>query len=422
MGAPIITVKNLSKKYRRYKSVADGVKEVLHPLRKKYHTEFWALKDVSFEVGRGETVGLIGRNGSGKSTLLQILCGVLQPTSGEVNVNGRVSALLELGAGFSPEFTGRENVYMNGALMGLTKKEVDESLPSIIEFADIGDFIDQPVRTYSSGMYVRLAFSAAINVNPDILIVDEALAVGDAMFQLKCYRKIRDLKENGKTIIFVTHDTNAIIQHTDMATLLQNGKIIEQGDPKRVVDKYHKMVFGNNKQAENKSENSFTHDSPSLGDLAHIKSNYNKNEMRFGSGRAKILNFELLDEEGNQVAHILSGKEVTLKMLVEFYDDVENPGYGIELKTKDGFRIYAMNTWDDNQRFNPQKKGSKVTVIFKQSVALCGGDYFFSFGVSSHDNGLEVMDARMDMACIHIFQMNRSDGIVNLKTYVNVIS
>ena len=217
---------------------------MLHPFGKKYHQEFQALRDVSFEVKKGECIGILGRNGSGKSTLLQLLCGVLPPTEGTVKVNGRISALLELGAGFSPQFTGRENVYMNGAIMGFTKEEMDDRFDAIAGFADIGEFIDQPVRTYSSGMYVRLAFSVAINVDPDILIVDEALAVGDAKYQAKCFRKFEEFKKKNKTILFVTHSTEQIVRHCDKAILINDGKKVSEGKPRDISNHYMDLLFG----------------------------------------------------------------------------------------------------------------------------------------------------------------------------------
>ena len=238
-----ISIKGVSKKYRLFNSPQERVKEALHPFKKKYHKEFWALKDVNFDVLKGATVGIIGRNGSGKSTLLQIICSVLQPTSGSVIANGKISALLELGAGFNPEFTGRENVILNGVIKGFSKEEMKERLPLIEEFADIGEFIDQPVKIYSSGMFVRLAFAAAININPDILIVDEALAVGDAKFQHKCYGKFLEFQKTGKTIIFVTHDTSAVVKHCDSAILLEKGKVIEIGEPKVIANYYMDLLF-----------------------------------------------------------------------------------------------------------------------------------------------------------------------------------
>lgn len=238
-----ISVQDVSKKYRLYNSPQERFLEALHPFKKKYHREFWALKNVSFEVPKGKTVGIIGRNGSGKSTLLQIICSVLKPTSGEVAVNGRISSLLELGGGFNPEFTGRENVLMNGQITGFSAAEMKKRLPEIEAFADIGEFIDQPVKTYSSGMFVRLAFAAAINVDPDILIIDEALAVGDAKFQHKCYGKFLEFQKAEKTIVFVTHDADAIVKHCDSAILLERGEIIEAGEPKQIINYYIDLLF-----------------------------------------------------------------------------------------------------------------------------------------------------------------------------------
>lgn len=238
-----ISVKNISKKFKLFSSPKERFKEALHPFQKKYHKEFWALRDVTFDVPKGATVGIIGRNGSGKSTLLQIICGVLKPTSGIVTVNSRISALLELGAGFNPELTGRQNVILNGIVQGFSKDEMNAKLSQIQEFADIGEFFDQPVKIYSSGMFVRLAFAAAINVDPDILIVDEALAVGDAKFQHKCYGKFLEFQKDGKTILFVSHNTEAVVRHCDYAILLENGKIVEMGEPKLITNYYLDLLF-----------------------------------------------------------------------------------------------------------------------------------------------------------------------------------
>jgi len=238
-----VCVNNVSKKFRLFNSPKERLFEALHPFNKKYHKEFWALKDINFEVEKGKTLGIIGRNGSGKSTLLQIICSILKPTSGEVTANGKISALLELGSGFNPEFTGRQNVLMKGMLMGFSAEEMKKRLPEIESFADIGDFIDQPLKIYSSGMSVRLAFAVAINVDPDILVVDEALAVGDAKFQHKCYGKFLEFQKSGKTIILVTHDTNAIVKHCDSAILLEIGEIIEIGEPKIIINYYIDLLF-----------------------------------------------------------------------------------------------------------------------------------------------------------------------------------
>ncbi|HPZ07231.1 MAG TPA: ABC transporter ATP-binding protein, partial [Candidatus Eremiobacteraeota bacterium] len=237
-----IKIENLSKVYRLYNNPVERLKESLHPFRKKYHREFYALRDVSFEVKRGETVGIIGKNGSGKSTLLKIITGVLTPTGGNVTVNGKVSALLELGTGFNPEFTGMENIYFSGTIMGYTKEEIDKKVDEIVSFADIGDFINQPVKIYSSGMYVRLAFAVAINVDPEILIIDEALSVGDIAFQVKCFRKFNEFKEAGKTILFVTHSLDSILRYCNKGIVIQNGIKITETDPKDAVDVYKRLL------------------------------------------------------------------------------------------------------------------------------------------------------------------------------------
>ncbi len=240
-----ISVQGVSKKFRLFDSSRDRFLEALHPFKKKYHRDFWALKDITFEVEKGATAGIVGRNGSGKTTLLEIISSVLRPTTGTVRVDGRVFPLLELGAGFNPELTGRENVFLKGTLMGLTRTEMERRLPLIEAFAEIGDFIKQPVRVYSSGMFVRLAFATAINVDPDILIVDEALSVGDARFQHKCFNKFLDFQDSGKTILFVSHSTEAVVRHCDTAILLEGGRIVERGEPKKVVNRYIDLLFSN---------------------------------------------------------------------------------------------------------------------------------------------------------------------------------
>lgn len=248
-----IRVVNLSKCYHIYDRPRDRLLQMLMRGRKQFYREFWALKDISFEVKKGETVGIVGRNGSGKSTLLQLICGTLNPTSGIIQTNGRIAALLELGSGFNPEFTGRENVYMNAALLGLSKEEVDARFNDITTFADIGQFIDQPVKTYSSGMVVRLAFAVQSQINPDILVVDEALAVGDAKFQSKCFERLRQLKENGTSILLVTHSSEQIVTHCSNAILLDNGVQVETGEPKRVINRYMDLLFGKEKQTRDNS-------------------------------------------------------------------------------------------------------------------------------------------------------------------------
>ncbi len=278
-----IIVKDLSKSYYLYNKRSDRVKEAFHPFRKKYHNPFNALKNVSLSIQKGETVGIIGRNGSGKSTLLQVICGILKPTGGSVEKNGRISALLELGAGFNPEFTGRENVYINGAIFGLKREEIDERFESIEAFADIGIYIDQPVKSYSSGMYVRLAFAVAVNARPDILIVDEALAVGDTLFQSKCFAKFKEFQKKDVTILFVSHSMDLVTRYCSKAYLLDKGEIVSEGASKHVVDAYNRLIVNNSIQAS--FENGF-------------KMTILSNNLELGAGSGAVLNAEYLVEKG----------------------------------------------------------------------------------------------------------------------------
>ena len=321
----VITVKGLGKKYRRYASVAEGLKEVLHPLRKRYHREFWALRDVSFEVNRGESIGIVGRNGSGKSTLLQILCGIMQPTEGEVKVNGRVSALLELGAGFHPLFTGRENVYLNGALMGLKKEEIDERFPSIVVFADIGDFIDQPVRTYSSGMFIRLAFATAISVEPDILVVDEALSVGDIGFQQKCLNYMETLQQKGTTIVLVTHDIQLVKNYCTKALCLREGALLAKGDSESVTEAYLKNHYADRQKTVEKAQISW------------------KSGTSFGTQHGEICDFSLWRGDIKSDAFAYEDA-ITVKVIAWVDETVSNPDIVMQIRDFRGYPLYGTST------------------------------------------------------------------------------
>jgi len=344
-----IRINNLSKCYQIYNKPSDRLKQFILPkfkqiLRKNspaYFREFWALKDVSFEVKRGETVGIIGRNGSGKSTLLQIICGTLTPSAGEVQINGRVAALLELGAGFNPEFTGRENVYLNAAVLGLTKQEIDLRFDKIEAFADIGEFIDQPVKTYSSGMYVKLAFAVIAHVDADILVVDEALAVGDAFFTQKCMRFLRAFMKNG-TVLFVSHDTSSIRSLCNKAIWLEKGVIFESGSPKQVSENYLEAFYEAQQGKSTTTRLKAPQPSPSIDqvDLRHQllnKSNlrndievfhFNADAPSFGQGGAEITAVKFLDANGNPLAWIVGGEEVILKVEVISHVVLQSPIIG----------------------------------------------------------------------------------------------
>ena len=362
-----IRVQNLSKCYQIYdrpqdrlkQPIASRIQRLLGRPPKNYYREFWALKDISFEIKRGETVGIIGRNGSGKSTLLQIICGTVSPTTGVVETNGRVAALLELGSGFNPEFTGRENIYMNAAVLGLSKEDVDARFNDIVAFADIGEFIDQPVKTYSSGMMVRLAFAVIAHVDADILVVDEALAVGDAFFSQKCMRFLRDFMKTG-TVLFVSHDTSSIKSLCSYAVWLEKGQMLQEGMPKEVCELYLEAFY---EAQQGKSSTTKlrafkkTDDSLQTKDqrLEFINTSNLRNDLRifkfdsdaasFGKGGAQIHDVRLLDESEHPLAWVVGGEKVTLRVIVHAYQDLDSPVIGFYVKDRLGQALFGDNTF-----------------------------------------------------------------------------
>ncbi|MBZ0096582.1 MAG: ABC transporter ATP-binding protein [Sulfuricella sp.] len=392
-----ISVKNLTKKYRIFGHPGDRIKQALTFGRVRFHREFTALQDVSFEIKKGETVGIIGRNGSGKSTLLQLICGILKPTSGTVQVNGRVSALLELGAGFNPEFTGRENVYFQGAVMGLTKEEMDERFDVIAAFAEIGEFIDQPVRTYSSGMFVRLAFAVAVSVEPDVLVVDEALAVGDSGFQAKCFRRMQEMCDGGVTILFVTHDMDQIIQMCRRALFLDEGTLLGDGQPNGIANRYLDSLF-THVRGEKVSER------PSCGHVNeaehfHLHPAYHSGEYRWGNGGAAIQDFVLRQNGLDNPPVLESGMPVELSILVSFHQSTTHPVFGLALKSKQGAILFGANsdTIPDIPDTLPRSAGEVLWAIFTFTPWLHSGDYFLSVGVVEIcDQGILPLDRRYD--------------------------
>ena len=437
-----ISVQNISKKYRLFGSVKERFLEALHPFDKQYHHEFWALQDISFDVPKGSTVGIIGRNGSGKSTLLQIITSVLQPTSGHVKVDGKISALLELGSGFNPEVTGRENVLFQGEIMGFTRKEMIERLPAIEEFADIGEFIDQPVKIYSSGMFVRLAFAAAINVDPDILIIDEALAVGDAKFRNKCFRKFREFQDKNLTILFVSHDLETIVRHCTSAILVDQGKILEKGNPKEIYIKYKELILSevaaeNDEklmQAEEMkafAEPNFEHtdttkleDRPEIVDFmnsAHkrdccpSRNSYNKNEHRFGNKEVEIVDYLVVCGNEFDPFDVISGAWIDIYVKLNAKSAVYALEYGFAIKTTDGIMVFGSNSNLLELTLTPI--GKECQMVYRQSIKmdLNGGDYFFTMGFAEKTrNGQVVMDARHELIHLEVKQEKHFDGIASL--------
>ncbi|MBI3802799.1 MAG: ABC transporter ATP-binding protein [Nitrospirae bacterium] len=385
-----IEVNHLTKIYRLYRSPKDRIKEMFHFNGKKYHREFYALNDISFNIEKGQTVGIIGQNGSGKSTLLQMICGVLQPTNGSVKVNGRVAALLELGAGFNPEFTGRENVYMNGALMGLNRQEMDQRFPAIEDFAEIGEFIDQPVKVYSSGMFVRLAFAAAINVDPDILIIDEALAVGDVVFQHRCMRKIKDLQKNNISILFVSHDTGAIKTLCSSAMLIDQGKLICHSDPGSVVNIYHARVANSYRSEQVSLDHTEEFPTQAVSSNLLFKEDSSFDErvklFRHGSGEVKIKNVEILDEKLDPIDSINFYQRILLRVHILYSQDVNFSILGFIFRDKNGTDVIGTNTFEENKSLPARKTGETLVVDFIQNIPLTPGTYSVTVALAYDDS------------------------------------
>jgi ABC-type polysaccharide/polyol phosphate transport system ATPase subunit len=374
-----LRVDNVSKQYRIYAKPADRLKESLTRGRLKRHEEFWALKDVSFEIEKGTTTGIIGPNGSGKSTLLQIITGTLNPTHGNVYYDGRVAALLELGAGFNPEFTGIENVFMNASLLGLSRSQTQKLLPEVERFAEIGPFIHQPVKTYSSGMYVRLAFSIAVAANPEILIVDEALAVGDAVFQHRCVRRIKEMQEHGTTILFVSHDPAAIRYLCSRAMLLNAGRVIADGDPMHVLNRYQKLIMEREEafdSAEAGDDGQATENRPTETSVL----NYT---YRHGDRSAEFVSIELLDTRNNRVEMVDSGEPLVLRMRALFNREVENPIFGFLIRSQYGIQVYGTNTEQQKVTFDRVEPGEIVEVNFTFDCSLGTDWYSISSAVHS---------------------------------------
>jgi len=372
-----LRVESISKQYRIYNRPSDRLKETVTRGRWKAHREFWALKDISFEVEAGTTTGIIGPNGSGKSTLLQIITGTLEPTHGRVWLEGRIAALLELGAGFNAEFTGIENIFMNASLLGLSKAETEALLPEIANFAEIGDFIYQPLKTYSSGMYVRLAFAVAIAVSPQILIIDEALAVGDAVFQHRCTRRIKEMQENGTTILFVSHDPGAIRALCSRAILLNQGRMEADGPPAEVLARYQKVIMAQ-EAAYAQAELVREKPQPATEEIDAPQFTY-----RHGNGSAEILKVELLNESHESVAIVESGQQVQLRMRVVFNEDVVDPVYGFIIRNRHGIHLYGTNTRVQGIRGGLSKRGSRVETTFSFNCWLAPDLYSISIAVHS---------------------------------------
>lgn len=448
-----IKVENVTKTYRLYDNHADRVKEAFHPFRRKYHHNFNALTSIDFEVRKGETLGIVGRNGSGKSTLLQIICGILQPTSGKVEIEGRISALLELGTGFNPEFTGIQNVYINGSILGLVHEQIDACLDEILAFADIGDFINQPVKSYSSGMVVRLAFAVAISIKPDILIVDEALAVGDEAFQRKCYARIKQVQENGGTILFVSHGAGTVIELCNRSLMLDEGELLIAGSPKQVISQYHKMIFApleridelkkewqrdpnryNLRWDENEDEEDECNiDSvdqkkirpkkKSTQQPSYVSGMTPKSTVYYEKRGAVIDNPKITTMEGVQVNMLVRGEEYIYTYSVDFDRPAFKVRFGMMIKTITGLDLAGGITALAGSGIDYIQEGTACNVSFHFRCNLNPGIYFLNSGVKGIENSDEIfLDRIIDIAMFKVQEniISKSNCIVDLIENVDV--
>lgn len=438
-----IIVKDVTKIYKLYDKPIDRLKESLHPFHKEYHRKFYALNGLSFSVEKGQTVGIIGTNGSGKSTILKIITGVLTPTTGEVTVNGSVSALLELGAGFNMDYTGIENIYMNGSMMGFSRKEMDAKLADILDFADIGEFVNQPVKTYSSGMFVRLAFALAINVEPEILIVDEALSVGDVFFQAKCYRRMEEIRERGTTILMVTHDMGSILKYCSKVVLLNKGNFIAEGSAGHMVDLYKKILANQMESleeelAEERSRKTgaaggsdagaAAETEPAVGGeksrpaLMKDKMAVNPNRTEYGDGRAEIYDMGLFDGRGNLTNLLLKGERFTIREKIRFHAAIQTPIFTYTIKDKKGTELTGTNTMYEGTDIRPVADGDEYEVSFTQKMTLQGGEYLLSMSCTGFEQGEHVVYHRLyDVLSLTVISNKNTVGVYDMESEVQAV-
>ena len=430
MSDTVIKISNLVKEYKMYSNKKDRLLEAVLPGYKK-HSTFRAMDNLDLEIRKGEVLGILGKNGAGKSTLLKMITGVVSPTSGSLEVNGKISSLLELGAAFNPELTGYENIYQHGQVMGLTDKEIKEKEAEIIAFADIGEHLSQPVKTYSSGMFARLAFACAINVDPDILIVDEVLSVGDMAFQLKCFKKFEQFKNKGKTIIFVTHNINDVLTNCNRAIILENGKKTFDGTVKDGVNRYKKIIVGIDpdeaeKKEKQKQEERRKARENSNGNSEEIfwkdQMNQNPNMIEYGTEEAEVIDYGVFDSEGNLVTTIDNGDEVTFKSKVRFSAEVKDPIFTMTIKDFTGKDIAGTNSNIEKIITGTFQKGDVVVAEFKQKVPVATGKYTLSFSCTRFNlNGeLEALSRKYDALLIEIITTKDTVGIVRLDSNIDV--
>ena len=426
----VIEIKDLKKEYKMYKSKKSKLLEVIFPFYQN-HTTFSAINNLNLELHKGEVLGILGKNGAGKSTLLKMITGVVCPTSGSLKVNGKISSLLELGTAFNSELTGIENIYQHGQIMGLTNEQIEEKKQEIIDFADIGDHLYQPVKTYSSGMFARLAFACAINVDPDILIVDEVLAVGDMAFQLKCFKKFQEFKAKGKTIIFVSHNVNDIIKNCNRAIILKNGTKIYDGDVKTAVDKYKKIIVGlddslnTEKQENNKDKtkiNIKTNQPEISQEIWKTHFTINENNISYGDNSVEIIDYGIFDEKGEYKPSINNEDCYNIRMKLKFNKNISKPIFALSIKDFKGLEVAGANTDVYKVETSEYIEGQEIIVEFKQTIPLAPDKYTISFGCTTFDkNGnLKVYDRKYDVIIFEINANRNCLGVVDLKSDINI--
>jgi ABC-type polysaccharide/polyol phosphate transport system ATPase subunit len=395
----VVVVQNVSKLYRLYNRPSDRLREIVSMRRRRFHSDFWALKNVSFSVESGEILGLIGPNGSGKSTVLQIAAGIIAPSSGRVSVEGRVAALLELGAGFNPEFSGRENVFLSGEIMGLSRRSTESIFPNIQAFAEIGEFIDRPVKEYSSGMYVRLAFATAIHLDPDVLIVDEALAVGDAIFANRCLRKLEELKRRKVTILFVSHDLGLVKRLCHRAILLMRGEVLCEGRPAEVVNRYIGLV----------------HDRDSRTSVSELSCNY-----RHGDHSSQIIAIRILDSDGRESGTVRTGETVMIEVVAEFLKRSTHPIVGMLIRNRLGIEVFGTNTRLEGIEMGEFAPGDRLTVRFSFPCFLTRQEYTLTVA-TQHSNG-SSQDWLDDAFAFSVVDHRDTAGLASFRTDVSWIA
>ncbi|MBQ6888806.1 MAG: ABC transporter ATP-binding protein [Lachnospiraceae bacterium] len=419
-----IRVKDVKKVYKLYDKPSDRLKEALGLCGKqKKHKEHYALNGVDLTVYQGESVGIIGTNGSGKSTILKIITGVVNPTAGEVEVNGRISALLELGAGFNMEYNGIENIYLNGTMIGFSKQEIDEKLQDILDFADIGDYVYQPCKTYSSGMFVRLAFAVAINIEPEILIVDEALSVGDVFFQAKCYHKFEEFKEQGKTIVFVSHDLSSISKYCDRVILLNQGNKLGEGEPKEMIDAYKRVLVGQYEVPETEESNPAEEEQTqeAVEDTA-ANQGVNPNLLEYGNKKAEITEIYMCDEKGLRTTAVMKGSKFTIHMKVRFEVDLPSPIFAFTIKNIKGVEITGTNSMVEKAFLESVKAGEEMDISFTQKMDLQSGEYLVSFGLTGYEGDEFTVYHRLyDALNITVISDKDTVGYFDMNSKVEIV-